>query len=341
MALNKCAQIRYQTLDKCFSNKMRKFFIEDLIEACNNSLYEYTDGVTVSKRQIYDDIKFMKSEAGWEIQLEKKYEGHKSYYRYSDPNFSINKQILNPEETGKLEETIFLISRFQGLPTFDWVHDFIKQFKSSLNNDIFSEESKEIISIDNNSKLSGLEWLSICFHAIVNKTVLEIEYKSFNNPSLKVHIHPYFLKQYNNRWYLWGYCQENTLCVDIPSIALDRILEIKKETEIKFIPNTKRNFKTHFNNIIGVTNIIENPVRKIILRVENSLYNYINTKPIHPSQRIIKKNSDSVEIELTLKDNYELQTLLLTYADRLEIISPIDLKESVLKRARAIINNNS
>jgi hypothetical protein len=65
MSTNKHAQIRYLTLDKCFSNFGRKYYIEDLVEACNTSIYEFTgkhEGV--KKRQVYEDIKFMESSQG-------------------------------------------------------------------------------------------------------------------------------------------------------------------------------------------------------------------------------------------------------------------------------------
>lgn len=41
MPTNKNASIRYQALDKCFQNRNKKFFIEDLIQACNEALYEF------------------------------------------------------------------------------------------------------------------------------------------------------------------------------------------------------------------------------------------------------------------------------------------------------------
>ena len=68
MATNKHAIIRYQTLDKCFRNPGRNYYIDDLIEACNEAIYEYSgieDGV--KRRQLLDDISFMKSEQGWNI----------------------------------------------------------------------------------------------------------------------------------------------------------------------------------------------------------------------------------------------------------------------------------
>ena len=39
MPVNHHADIRYRALDKCFSNHNRKFYIEDLIVACNQALY--------------------------------------------------------------------------------------------------------------------------------------------------------------------------------------------------------------------------------------------------------------------------------------------------------------
>ncbi len=68
MATNKHAIIRYQTLDKCFRNPGRTYYIDDLIQACNDAIYEYSgieDGV--KRRQVLDDIKFMESEQGWNI----------------------------------------------------------------------------------------------------------------------------------------------------------------------------------------------------------------------------------------------------------------------------------
>ena len=66
MPTNKNATIRYQVLDNCFRNPGRRYYINDLIEACNRAIYEFSgieDGVKL--RQILDDIRFMESEQGW------------------------------------------------------------------------------------------------------------------------------------------------------------------------------------------------------------------------------------------------------------------------------------
>jgi hypothetical protein len=91
MATNKNAFIRYKILDNCFRNSGRRYFIEDLIEACDRTLLEIDPkSKGISRRQLFDDIAFMESGEGWSIELERLRDGKKVYYRYVDMNFSIN-----------------------------------------------------------------------------------------------------------------------------------------------------------------------------------------------------------------------------------------------------------
>ena len=65
MATNKNATIRYQTLNRCFRNPGRKYYMEDLVDACNDSLLDIDPSSTgIKKRQIFDDIKFMRDSQG-------------------------------------------------------------------------------------------------------------------------------------------------------------------------------------------------------------------------------------------------------------------------------------
>ena len=54
MATNKHAMIRYQALDACFSNRYKKFYMEDLIDACNKALQEFY----VSKEDTVNDVEY-------------------------------------------------------------------------------------------------------------------------------------------------------------------------------------------------------------------------------------------------------------------------------------------
>ena len=132
MSTNKHQFIRYQALDKCFANKGRRYFIDDLIKACNTALYEYTGDPmyngsmpAVSRRTLYNDIDFMKSEKGWSAPIKRGIKDRKAYYQYEDSNFTINNQPLSQNEMEHLKEATLMLSRFKGLPSFEWVEDII------------------------------------------------------------------------------------------------------------------------------------------------------------------------------------------------------------------------
>ena len=86
MPTNKNAQLRYQIIDKCLSNWSRRYYIEDLVDACNEALYLYNgetkDGCGVKKRQVQEDLKFIESEEGYSMEIDAIRDGHRKYYRY-------------------------------------------------------------------------------------------------------------------------------------------------------------------------------------------------------------------------------------------------------------------
>ena len=87
MPTNKNAAIRYQALDRCLSNWTRRFYIEDLVETCNEALYQYNGDTRkeygIKKRQVQEDLKFLESEEGYRMDIGAIRDGHRVYYRYS------------------------------------------------------------------------------------------------------------------------------------------------------------------------------------------------------------------------------------------------------------------
>ena len=59
MPTNKNAQLRYQILDRCFSDYHHKYTIDDLIKKVNEALFDLC-GTQISIRQIREDIKYMR-----------------------------------------------------------------------------------------------------------------------------------------------------------------------------------------------------------------------------------------------------------------------------------------
>lgn len=336
MATNKHASIRYQALDKCFRNRGRKFFIEDLILACNVALYEFTGSERysddfnpgVSRRQIFEDIKYMESRAsGWEIPLERLTDGKKVYYRYSDKNYSINNQPLTDEEMTQLREMTFLLNRFKGLPQCEWMEELVTNLEDKFK---IKGSSKSVISMESNAYAEGLKYLSPIFNAIINKQVLHIVYSPFNKPDCEWDIHPYFVKQYNNRWFLLGL---NNKDYRISNIGLDRIKSFDNSSIQYIEDNIIEDIDEYFADVIGVTIPQNKDVVNVKLQFSEKRYPYIASKPLHESMRFIDRENRIVSIDVI--PNKELESLILSFGDDVEVLEPHEFRKQIATKIKA------
>lgn len=334
MATNKNATIRYQALNRCFRNPGRRYYIDDLIKACNDSLLDIDPTSTgIKKRQIFDDFKFMRDSQGFEAPIESYKDGRKVYYRYSDTSFSINNQPLNENEANQLKEALLTISRFKGMPQFEWIDEISARLDSGLG---LSHNSEKIIEFEQNSFLRGLEHITPIYNAILYQRVVEIEYKSFKQDFPQtIAFHPYFLKQYNNRWYIFGLNDVNGY---IMNLALDRISSIQDSPK-KFIPNETIDFSEYFEDIVGVTVETDGQPVNVVMKVNNNLLPYIRTKPIHGSQKLKQPGDSFTIITLDLIPNYELESIILSYGEGIEVLKPLSLRNKIIERINKINSN--
>lgn len=332
MATNKHATIRYHALDRCFSNYGRKFFIDDLIIACNEAIYDFAgieDGV--KRRQVFEDIKFMESEQGWSVPLQRLKDGRRIYYRYEDKSFSINNQGINTSEAEQLKETLSILSRFKGLPQFEWIEEMQVRLEDTFK---LRGTNTADVSFEQNPYLKGLEHFTQLFSAIKNKLALQIIYKGFKqNKSAIIDFHPWHLKQYNNRWFLFGF---NEQYKGLSSLAIDRIISIE-ECELKYKENTEIDFEELFEDIIGVSVKPNHGTEKLLIKITNEVWPYIESKPLHGSQKVKKKDQNNIEIELTIQINHELYATLFSYMDAIEVVEPKSIRDE-FKRIISILS---
>lgn len=328
MPITKNAMIRYQCLDRCFRNPGKRYYLTDLLEECNKALMELDPQSSgIARRQLYDDITFMESSQGWSIPLERVKDGRRKYFRYEDPGFSINNQPINELEAEQLKSAMLVMSRFKGLPQFQWINEILPKLDQAFN---FSEDTSGIISFDNNEFLKGLEFIDPIFNAILYKKVLKVNYQSFNNPEpVQIFFSAYHLKEYNNRWFVFG---KNADYNNLINLALDRIVEVE-EASAPYEP-TRINFEEYFEDALGVSIVPGQEPQKIILRIEKSLWPYIKTKPIHGSQKVLCRKEEYTYVQLELIPNYELESQILQFGEKMEVIEPGELRATIAYRIR-------
>lgn len=320
MPTNKNALLRYQILDRCFSNRYRKYTIEDLVDAVNEALYDMY-GSEVSMRQIRDDIKYMRDRVSYNAPIEAvPFEGKRCYYRYSDPNYTIFNNELTTEEVTKLCSTINMLGRYRGGAN-RWLEEVISNLELRFG---IKTNREHVVAFEQNEQLRGLEFLSELIDSAINHQPLNLLYRTYNGKETNIVIHPYHVKQYNNRWFLFGL--EQTPNGDrIANRALDRIVKFSK-ANVPFVPNTSIDFSTRFDDVVGVT-IPDDDVQKetVVLKFEPDRFPYVVSKPIHHSQKVLSEEDCTLQIEV--RPNKELESVVFSYFPHVEVLEPAILRE--------------
>ncbi|AWM14130.1 WYL domain-containing protein [Flavobacterium sediminis] len=332
MAQNKNALIRYKTIDKCLQNQYRQWTLEDLIEACNEALYEYEGKQNpVSKRTVQLDIQMMRSEKlGYNAPIEV-YD--KKFYRYADEEYTITDIPLTETDINVLTETVSMLKQFKDFSLFADVSDILQR----LEDKIYAEksDSKPIIHLEKNEKLKGLHFLDTIYQAIVKKVVLVITYKSFKSREERTfRFYPLVLKEYNNRWFLIG---KRTMKQPVVNLALDRIIAIDYDFQAEFI-QVDFDAEAFYRNVIGVT--VNTGLQPKAIRLWIDAYNapYVLTKPLHHTQRVLQQNEDgSIIVNLFLIENYELERVLLGFGDGVEVLKPERLRKTIRQKLESAL----
>lgn len=140
--INKNALIRYRVIDQCLRNRYRRWTIEDLVDACSDALYDM-EGIRkgVSLRTVQADIQMMRSDKlGYNAPIEV-YD--QKYYRYADPNYSIDKVLLEEEDIQLIENAIVLLEKEENQPESSELALLLKQVKKVLLKYFYCQKSEE------------------------------------------------------------------------------------------------------------------------------------------------------------------------------------------------------
>ncbi len=332
MPKTKNAELRIKVIDRCLSDQGRKYSTERIFELCNEEL----------EARGYDRITAMNSIRADMEQIERMYpdgeiemykEGRNRFYRYKDPEFSIYKTPMKADEIIQLTQTLNLLKRFKGMPQFNWVDEIAERLGASLKLD---EATDEIVGFDENLDLEGMDNFTPLFNAIVDKQPLRLTYQSFKQDNKEtIIVHPYYLKQYNKRWFLIAWNDEKDF---MANYAFDRIKGIE-DANLAYKP-TDVNWFDYFDEMIGVSKDTRTEPQKVLLWVSNASWPYVKTKPLHgATQRLVNMDETGAYITIEVYLNYELEQQILSFGENMKVLEPVELKERIKQRLGGAILN--
>ena len=347
MPANKNAMTRYQILDDLLSNRYHDYSLNDLTNEVNKRLATM-DISAVSRRCIELDIQYLEYESPFMVEIERysvpaySTEKQKNYskrcLRYATPSYSIFKKALTSDEEYLLLEALSLLGQFDGLPDFEAL--------DSLRKGLNVTNERQIISFTKNL-LEDSSLIGRLFTAISQKQAIEITYHRFGDTmgERKITLHPYLLKEYNHRWFLFAAAAEDgkLLC-----FALDRINDVTTMPSYEYV-DCPVDINEYFDDIIGVTNYTNELVEHILFWVSDNSKDYVKTKPIHGSQKSYSGDKDSELrsqypslvggrfFSIDCKYNYELIRELCSFSSDLLVLSPKSIQDKVNERVEMMI----
>lgn len=170
----------------------------------------------------------------------------------------------------------------------------------------------------------GSKYLPQIIEAIAKNLMIDLSYRSFNDRRLKeFKVEPYGLKQSSRRWYLIAHIPDYE---NLTVFALDR-MEAMRITEEKFKFHKDWNLDTYFDEVIGVNLEDDFDCEDVKIRVYGHQRYYIETLPLHSSQKLVKREKKYSEYSYRLRPEYEFQHEILKMGYNAEVLSPQWLRD--------------
>ena len=180
----------------------------------------------------------------------------------------------------------------------------------------------------------GNEFLPLIIEALTKSRMIKLTYRRFNSADETERvIEPLGLKQSGRRWYLVARIPR---CDNPTVFSLDRIQSVTM-TDDTFIVDKFIDVSNYFDDVIGVNVDNDYDCEKVILRVYGSQCVYVETLPIHKSQRLVNRAKDYTDYEFNLRPEYEFQHAILALGAAAEVLSPRWLRDEIKWIAEEIV----
>ena len=336
MPVSKKALFRYKILNS-FLQSRKGYSIKELTDLVNEEMGKLEEpgqaSKTVSDRMIRIDIENMQSI--FPVVIGKR-DGNKYYYE--DSSDSIDNINISEQDKTAISLAVGVFSRFKGTPIYDKFSDAVTRIMAnSVIRKINTSDTRNIVQVAEVSENSGVEWLETIYNAIVEKKALKLEYKNFGKKTSIRVISPYMLKEYRNKWYMIAYVHG----LDKPDKTLlhklSRIIDIQPADD-KYEEDPTFNGNKYFKYTIGVFHKhAEEPIDVKLKLKEKSIITLFSEDKVHPTQELIPISEDEATLEMRVYNSPELETFILGYAEAIEVVEPLELRDKILDRIGKLI----
>ena len=180
---------------------------------------------------------------------------------------------------------------------------------------------------------SGQTWLTPVMQAMLDNAVVRISYRKYLSEESECRtLRPYAVKEFEKRWYIVAYSEDASA---LRTYAMDRILSLERTGETFRMP-AGFDVDSLFEASYGI--YLPEDETPVLVKLRTTLREaaYLQDLPLHPSQTLLEEAPDHCLFALRVIPNPNFLMELLSRGDRLEVLEPESLRESVkeaLKKA--------
>ncbi len=315
--------LRLPVIDRCLQTPGTRWSAQQLLKEVNAYLEE-CDIPTVTIRTIQKDLKYLEGLPHNPAPIGFTDDGRIRYYYYTDRHYEMEAPATNSDQVFALTLAHEVLSQLKGFPMVREVAALRALLEKQLAT--MPVQHFPILLFEEAHDLKGIEWLEPLFEAIRSKTYLHISYRPFEAVNtIEKHIHPWWLKQSNQRWFLFGWNEDADRLDNSP---LDRIESIKPG-KFAFRENNHINPLAYFQDVIGVTRLPEDRPEWITIKVFGKQALYIEAKKLHSSQIAEKTDGEFTIFKIRAVINYEFISKIMSLGPDAEVIEPVLLRKKM------------
>ena len=223
-----------------------------------------------------------------------------------------------------------------------WLDYFLKDSLDLLDIRQRRRRGEQFVSTSVERKLKNIEMLPFLYEAIHSHKVLSVIYKPYDEEETTLVFHPHFLKEHNGRWHFMGHAEGKTPSEGF-NLSIDRIVHLPQvATGKKWVAAPTNFYEQYFKDIVGTTHRDGNAPKDVHVRAySNYIFNITDTKPIHPSQQVVKSwghhdDGEYGEFVVHVEINNEFIGRILMMGDKLEVVAPVEVRNIFRKRVASV-----
>lgn len=174
--------------------------------------------------------------------------------------------------------------------------------------------------------------LRTVIEAMRENALIELTYRGYGQPERNYLIEPYCIRLFNQRWYILGHFDDK-----LRLFSFDRILAISKSNRHFTLPDDF-DCDAYFNEYFGMMTDSRVKLERIVIRAHGHERYYLRDLPLHNTQKEINSTDSTTDFELYLRPTADFLAVIFSRVGRIEIVSPIHLKEELLGWCQVMIS---